>query len=448
MSGRHNVVTNPYAKKKRTSDDVGDDNNHGGALLLSKHSRPRHFSATNSSVRRPANSDNKDGGATASSAFSELTAGGRSFSFSQAFSSVEDSPYFQSAVQEAKKNNNNLSTLTMSEKELQERAAQRAMDTATASKGDNSSGTNQGDTKRATATSASTSTADPTLLLSDRDMQVMGASAHPHVLYVSPKQRGNIVLQYVRNVPTQFLRMVPDYLFSTTQCALFLSLKYHSLYPRYIRGRMDELQSDFVLRILLVLVDVQDNAALLRQLNELAVTNRMTLLLAWTAEEAGRYLETFKSFQGKDASLIQKRTSTSHVDQVTDFLTACPGINKTDAANLLGQFGTMRALATKGTTEELTLVPGLGQVKVTRLYEAFCKPFSKKAARARRLQKSKQQEQRQEAEKEEEMDGEHESIPDTENEQGEYYEASEHNKTATKDEKDSKDSTVTNDKKP
>uniref|UniRef100_A0A7S2Y3K3 ERCC1-like central domain-containing protein n=1 Tax=Entomoneis paludosa TaxID=265537 RepID=A0A7S2Y3K3_9STRA len=208
-------------------------------------------------------------------------------------------------------------------------------------------------------------------------------------------------MQYIRNVPTQFLRMVPDYLFSSTQCGLFLSLKYHSLYPNYIHRRIAELRSDFELRVLLVLVDIQDNAPALRQLNSLCVTNRLTLILSWTAEEAARYLESYKASQGKDASSIQKKSSNLYVDQVTDALTACPNINKTDAANLLGHFGSMRNLFTKGTPEELALVAGMGQVKVTRLYEAFCKPFSSKKAKQRRQRQKELLEQQEAKEKEE-----------------------------------------------
>jgi DNA excision repair protein ERCC-1 len=32
-----------------------------------------------------------------------------------------------------------------------------------------------------------------------------------------------------------------------------------------------------------------------------------TLILSWTSEEAGRYLETFKSFENKPADLISEK---------------------------------------------------------------------------------------------------------------------------------------------
>jgi DNA excision repair protein ERCC-1 len=183
--------------------------------------------------------------------------------------------------------------------------------------------------------------------------------------------------------------MVPDYIFNTTSCALFLSIKYHNLYPRYIYSRIAELGKDFTLRVLLVLVDCTDNAAVLLHLNKMAVQHDLTLILAWSPEEAARYLETYKALDGKDVSSIQKTKDPTHLaDQVHDFLTTCKGINKTDAASILSQFGTMRSVMA-ATPDELALVTGIGPVKVKRLYDALHKPFSQKLARQRRLAREK-----------------------------------------------------------
>jgi DNA excision repair protein ERCC-1 len=224
--------------------------------------------------------------------------------------------------------------------------------------------------------------------LTDRESHVL---LQPHVLYVSHKQKGNGILPYIRNVPTAFSRMVPDYIMSPKRCAIFLSCKYHSLYPQYIHRRIAELGNDFELRLLLVLIDVEDNANTLRTLNKVAVVNNLTLILAWSEEEAARYLETFKAFDGKDASLIQKREQSNFVDQVADFLTTCKGVNKTDSASLLGQFGSIQKL-TKAGPDDLALIPGMGEVKVRRLYDALHKPFSKhKAAKRKRIDKEKKE---------------------------------------------------------
>jgi len=278
-----------------------------------------------------------------------------STSFSQAFESIEDTDHFKHASDR---------------QEPDSRAQQRAFDAA------------------AQQNASETAHAE----MSDRDHHVL---LQPHVLYVSTKQRGNGVLNYIRNVPYAFSRMLPDYVMSSTRCALFLSIKYHSLYPNYIHRRIAELKTDFTLRILLVLVDVEDNANTLLFLNKLAVTNNLTLLLAWSEEEAARYLETFKAFDGKDASIIQKKEQTNFVDQVADFLGTCKGVNKTDSAQLLMQFSNLRAVMA-ASMDELALVSGMGEVKVKRLHDAFHKPFSKKAAAARKRKKQDIEEEQEE----------------------------------------------------
>ncbi|EED91661.1 predicted protein, partial [Thalassiosira pseudonana CCMP1335] len=191
----------------------------------------------------------------------------------------------------------------------------------------------------------------------------------------STRQRGNPILAHIRNVPYQFSPMVPDYIFATTRCALYLSLRYHNLHPNYIHRRIAELKSDFELRVLLCHVDLDDNASVLLFLNDLCVQNNLTLILAWSEEEAARYVETFKAFEGKDASLIQKKEHTNYIDQISHVLGSVRSVNKTDSSQLLSQFGTWKNLV-GASVEELSVCPGVGVKKVRRLYEAFHRPFS------------------------------------------------------------------------
>jgi DNA excision repair protein ERCC-1 len=203
------------------------------------------------------------------------------------------------------------------------------------------------------------------------------ALLQPHVLYVSTKQKGNGVLKFLRNVPFAYSKMIPDYIMSSQRCALFLSMKYHALYPEYIHRRIAELKTDFKIRILLVLVDVEDNANILLFLNRLAVLHNLTLILSWSEEEAARYLETYKALDGKDASSIQRRKETNFLDQVSDFITTVRSVNKTDVTHLLAQFTSVQQIMA-ASEDELALCPGLGEKKVKRLWEAFHKPFSNK----------------------------------------------------------------------
>jgi DNA excision repair protein ERCC-1 len=337
-------LSNPYAKRKPAQ------------------STSTSTSTSTAAASRPTNAVNSQGGRQAvplssSTAVAAVATTGGISSFSQAFESIEDTTHYRGQIQKHKNAAN--------PEDVETRAQQRAFDAAAQQ--------NLADTSHASMT--------------DRDQHAL---LQPHVLYVSTKQRGNAVLNFIRNVPFAYSTMVPDYIMSTTRCALFLSLKYHSLYPDYIHRRIAELRTDFILRVLLVLVDTEDNANILLFLNKLAITNNMTLILAWSEEEAARYLETFKAFDGKDASIIQKKEQTHFADQVADFL-GTSKINKTDSGQLLSQFSNLRSLM-EASMDELGLVAGMGEVKVRRLHDAFHKPFSSKAAAKRRKTRQDEEE--------------------------------------------------------
>eukprot|EP00985_Skeletonema_marinoi_P031462 scaffold37702_cov155-Skeletonema_marinoi.AAC.1 len=205
----------------------------------------------------------------------------------------------------------------------------------------------------------------------------------PHMLHISTRQRGNPIIPHIRNVPHQFSPMVPDYIFGPTRCALYLSLRYHNLHPDYVHRRIAELKSDFTLRVLLCHVDIEDNASALLFLNDLCVKNNMTLILSWSDEEAARYIETLKAFDGTDTSAIEKRDHTTQMEQVAHALASVRSVNKTDAGQLLNQFGCWKNIV-GASVDELSVCPGLGPKKVRRLYEAFRKPFSREAAKRRK----------------------------------------------------------------
>ncbi len=207
----------------------------------------------------------------------------------------------------------------------------------------------------------------------------------PHVLQVSTKQRGNGILRYMRNVPFAYAKIVPDYIVGPNRCALFLSFKYHNLHPNYVHRRIAELKSDFDLRLLLCLVDVEDNAAILLILNKLCCVNNMTLILSWSEQEAARYLETFKAFESKDASTIQKKKQVTFEEQIADTLSCIRSVHKTDAATLTSQFGNLKNIMT-ASIEDIRLCPGIGEKKAKRLFEAFNKPFSKTMAKKRKAE--------------------------------------------------------------
>ena len=114
-----------------------------------------------------------------------------------------------------------------------------------------------------------------------------------------------------------------------------------------------------------------------------SLVNNVTLLLSWSQEEAARYLESFKAFEGKDASSIQKKKESTYIDQAVDVLGSVRSVNKTDTAQLLSQFGTFEALVS-ASVEDIRQCPGIGEKKVRRLHDAFHKPFSSSMAKRRK----------------------------------------------------------------
>lgn len=195
-------------------------------------------------------------------------------------------------------------------------------------------------------------------------------------IIVSPRQRGNPILKFVRSVPWEFGDVVPDYVLGQTTCALFLSLRYHNLNPNYIHDRLKLLGQSFTLRVLLVQVDVKDPHHALRELARICIMADCTLILAWSPEEAGRYLETYKSYEKKPADILKEQVEKNYLSKVTDCLTTVKSINKTDAITLLSTFSSVEKIIS-ASKEDLVLCPGLGPQKARRLYDVLHKPFLK-----------------------------------------------------------------------
>ncbi|XP_016047657.2 DNA excision repair protein ERCC-1 isoform X2 [Erinaceus europaeus] len=200
--------------------------------------------------------------------------------------------------------------------------------------------------------------------------------AKSNSIIVSPRQRGNPVLKFVHNVPWEFGDVLPDYVLGQTTCALFLSLRYHNLHPDYIHERLQSLGKNFALRVLLVQVDVKDPQQPLKELAKMCILADCTLILAWSPEEAGRYLETYKAYEQKPADLLMEKLEQDFVSRVTDCLTTVKSVNKTDSQTLLATFGSLEQLIA-ASREDLALCPGLGPQKARRLHDVLHEPFLK-----------------------------------------------------------------------
>uniref|UniRef100_A0A0B6Z2T9 DNA excision repair protein ERCC-1 n=1 Tax=Arion vulgaris TaxID=1028688 RepID=A0A0B6Z2T9_9EUPU len=193
-------------------------------------------------------------------------------------------------------------------------------------------------------------------------------------LIVNTRQRGNPVLKSIRNIPWEYGNIVPDYVMGQTNCALFLSLRYHQLHPNYIHERLGLLGKSYDLRVMLVHVDVKEPHHMLKDLAKICLLADCTLILAFSPEEAGRYLETYKIFENKPPEAIMERTEENFMAKFTDCLTRVKSVNRTDCATLISHFGSLTNII-EASEEDLSLCPGFGPQKAKRLHNIFHEPF-------------------------------------------------------------------------
>jgi DNA excision repair protein ERCC-1 len=184
-----------------------------------------------------------------------------------------------------------------------------------------------------------------------------------NAILVYKSQQGNPLLKRIRNVPYELCGdLVSDFQLGASTCAIFLSLNFHRRYPEYIHGRIRELGKQYRLRVLLVLSDQSDNQASLVELTKLAMTFDLTMLVAWSNDEAARYLETFKMYEHKSADQLQERKTDDYLGLVSSCLTTVKSVNKSDAVTLLSTFCSLRGIV-EADPDEVRLCPGFGENK-------------------------------------------------------------------------------------
>nr|GAT60525.1 DNA excision repair protein ERCC-1 [Mycena chlorophos] len=193
-------------------------------------------------------------------------------------------------------------------------------------------------------------------------------------IVVNPLQRTNPVLEAIRNVNKEFGDVSCDYQVGRTTGVLFLSLKYHRLHPEYIHTRIEKLGGSYTLRILLVVCDVTEHREPIRELTKTCLINNITILCAFSIDEAGHYLATFKQFEHKPPDLIKERVDKDYDAVLRSALTSISRVNKTDAETLRTSFGSFANIARASSTQ-LQDMPGFGQVKVRNIKNAFEKPL-------------------------------------------------------------------------
>ena len=196
-------------------------------------------------------------------------------------------------------------------------------------------------------------------------------------LLVSPRQQGNPVLKFIRNVRWTWADIAPDFQIGADSVVLYISLRFHLLNPEYIHTRMRELLRCFTLRVLLCHVDLEDVTAPLQEITSVALHNRFTLVCCFSTFECARYLETYKAYEHKPADGIKGRTEADYESRRAHVLTAVRGVNKTDVVTLGSKMGSVAGVM-RASREELASCIGIGPTKAARLLDAFQTPFRRK----------------------------------------------------------------------
>jgi DNA excision repair protein ERCC-1 len=206
-------------------------------------------------------------------------------------------------------------------------------------------------------------------------------------IIVNKVQKGNPVLDQIRNIPWEFGDTLVDYQVGQTSAVLYLSLKYHRLHPDYIITRLNRIKDRFHLRIMLVNVDIDDHQSTLREVHQISFKHNITIMLAWSVQEAARYLETYKAYEFKPPDLIRAPKETGgdiYMNRLTEALTQIKSVNKTDVVTLATNVGSFKDIC-HADQDMFRLLNGFGESKAKRLYEAFRQPFKiDRAQRAKR----------------------------------------------------------------
>lgn len=114
-------------------------------------------------------------------------------------------------------------------------------------------------------------------------------------------QKGNPIIAHIRNVTWEYGDIGPDYQVGATTGLLFLrcvfrsssllralirphsaSLRYHLLHPEYIHNRIEKLGQTYSLRLMLVMCDVDNYTAAMRELTKVCIVNGYTMIVCWT----------------------------------------------------------------------------------------------------------------------------------------------------------------------
>jgi len=131
------------------------------------------------------------------------------------------------------------------------------------------------------------------------------------------------------------------------------------------------------------MVDIPNHEDSLRELSKTSLVNNVTVILCWSAAEAARYLELYKSYEHAGFAAIRGQQATGYAERLVEFVTVPRSINKADAVALVSTFGSLRH-AINADPEQIAIVGGWGEKKVKAWTKVVEEPFRVKKTAKRR----------------------------------------------------------------
>ncbi|OII76171.1 DNA repair protein RAD10 [Cryptosporidium andersoni] len=197
------------------------------------------------------------------------------------------------------------------------------------------------------------------------------------IIVASNRQKGNPLIQYIKNTIYEFSSLVPDFLVGKYDAVIFISIKYHKLHNTYLKRRIMSLEKNYKVRVVLCMVDVSSSAGLdttILDITNICFNTNMTLLLVWTPQEAAAVLEAMKSFENTPPDSIRGILSSDINERSIEALSSLPRINRSDACKLLKSFSSISNIINARECELVNL-SGIGLIKAKVLSDVFSSPF-------------------------------------------------------------------------
>jgi DNA excision repair protein ERCC-1 len=193
-------------------------------------------------------------------------------------------------------------------------------------------------------------------------------------LSISLRQQGNPMIPTLQsNSEVTFIdSSVADFMIGKDLAVLFLTLKYHRQHPDYLTERLRGFRGSFPVRLLLFLVNDENPDRVISRLTSIGFANNLNLILAFTYEEAARWLLTLYNTQDSGVDDLRAMNE-SHIETATDAFHAI-GLSRREAEGLLNGFPTVGE-ALLAPRETLGKVPALNEKKIDSLMAVISGPL-------------------------------------------------------------------------